>query len=311
VIDVLIAHGDEASKQGLLSAFAGLDYKLTEAGNGRQALDLLLASDAPRVALVDWDLAGIDGQVLCGLVRDLHLATPPYVILLAGAGHHDEVALGLEAGAHDCVRTPVDAAELRARVEAGRRFIELSRERAATAKAMPTPRCDDALTGVLGSEAIVRRLEQELARAVRDRAELSIGLLDVDGLERVNECCGRAAGDAVLREVVGRATLLLRPFDVIGRLGGEEFLIILPKTGELDIASVLDRLRAAMKAEPFSHGGHELAVTVSAGGATGREEAAGELLAEAERTLAEAKAGGRDRVIAGRKIELEALRTRE
>ena len=246
---------------------------------------------------------------------DVGVVRPGEEVLEIGGVPAEQVgvdgALGLEAGAHDCVRTPVDAAELRARVEAGRRFIELSRERAATAKAMPTPRCDDALTGVLGSEAIVRRLEQELARAVRDRAELSIGLLDVDGLERVNECCGRAAGDAVLREVVGRATLLLRPFDVIGRLGGEEFLIILPKTGELDIASVLDRLRAAMKAEPFSHGGHELAVTVSAGGATGREEAAGELLAEAERTLAEAKAGGRDRVIAGRKIELEALRTRE
>ena len=310
-MDVLIAHGGVASRQGLVKALAGLDYHLIEAGDGRQALDLLLAGDAPRVALVNWDLAGIDGQVLCGLVRDFHLATPPYVILLAGAGHHDEVALGLEAGAHDCVRTPVDAAELRARLEAGRRFVELSRERAATSKPRPVPLGYDALTGVGGPQAIVRRLEEELARSVRDRAELSIGLLDVDGLERVNECCGRAAGDAVLREVVRRSTLLLRPFDVIGRLVGEELLIILPKTGELDVAAVLDRLRAAMAAEPFSYDGKDLAVTVSVGGATGREESAAELLAEAERTLAEAKAGGRDRVVAGRKIELEALRTRE
>ena len=310
-MDVLIAHGGEASRQGLATALVGLDCRLVEAGDGRQALDILLATDAPRVALVDWDLAGIEGHVLCGLVRDFHFTIPPYVILLAGAGHHDEVAIGLEAGAHDCVRMPVDAAELRARVEAGRRFVELPRERAAAPKAMPRPLSYDPLTGVGGSEAIVRRLDAELARSLRDRAELSIGLLDIEGLAHVNESFGRAAGDAVLREAVRRATLLLRPFDVIGRLADEEVLIILPKTGELDVAAVLDRVRVAMAAEPFAHAGKELAVTVSAGGATGREESAGELLAEAARTLAEAQASGRDRVVAGRKIELEAIRTRE
>ena len=70
-MDVLIAHGGVASRQGLVKALAGLDYHLIEAGDGRQALDLLLAGDAPRVALVNWDLAGIDGQVLCGLVLSL------------------------------------------------------------------------------------------------------------------------------------------------------------------------------------------------------------------------------------------------
>ena len=308
---VLIAHGSEAPRQGLAKALTGLDYHLVEAGDGRHALELLLARDAPRVALVDWDLVGVEGPELCGLVRDFHHAVPPYIILLAGVGHHGEVAFGLGAGAHDCVRTPVDAAELRARVETGWRFIKLPAATAVASNVVSTALCDDALTGVGSRETIVRRLDEELARALRDRAELSIGLLDVDGLARVNECCGRAAGDHVLREIVRRAKLLLRPFDVIGRLGGEEFLIILPKTGELDVEAVLDRLRSAMAAEPFSHAGQMLEITVSLGGATGREESAGELLAEAARTLAEAKASGRDRVVAGRRIELEAMRVRE
>ncbi len=124
-MDVLIAHHGEAPRKGLVTALSGQEYELLEVTGGDEALGLLLAGDAPRVALVDWDLPGIDGPELCRLVRDFHLDAPPYVILLAGGPHHDEVALGLESGANDCVRTPVTAGELRARIEMGRRLVEL------------------------------------------------------------------------------------------------------------------------------------------------------------------------------------------
>jgi len=124
-MDVLIAYHGEAPRKGLAKALSGRGYELLEVAVGDEALGLLLAHDAPRVALVDWDLPGIDGPELCRLVRDFHLDDPPYIILLAAGPHHDEVALGLESGANDCVRTPVAADELRARVEMGRRFVEL------------------------------------------------------------------------------------------------------------------------------------------------------------------------------------------
>ena len=164
---------------------------------------------------------------------------------------------------------------------------------------------------MLPREEAVQRLDEELARARREHQELGVGILDVDGLARVNESFGRPAGDAVLREVVRRARGVLRPYDVVGRLDGEEFLIVLSKMSEPDITDVLHRLRGAMSAEPFSHDGHELEVTVTLGGVSGSEESAGELIARAQRSLDEAQAGGPDRVVAGRPPVLEAMLVRE
>ena len=305
-MDVLIAHGGEASRQSLARALEGRDHGLLEAADGGEALERLLAADAPRVALVDWDLSGIEGPELCRLVRDFHLEKSPYVILLAAAAHHGEVAVGLEAGANDCVRTPVSGAELRARIEMARRFIELPWGREKTASG---PLRGDAPTGVRSHEEIVQRLDEELARAQRDGAELSIGILDIGGLARVNERCGRRTGDAVLQEVIARARTRLRPFDAIGRLGGEEFLIVIPKTGELDVAGVLERLRGAMAAEPFTHDGEELGVTVGIGGITAEGESPGELIAAAEAALAAARSKGPNSVVVGREVTLEAVLT--
>lgn len=124
-MDVLIAHGGEGSRRGLAKALRPLGLRITEAADGADALEALLAEEAPRIALVDWDLPRIEGPELCRLVRDFHVEDPPYVILLAGPTHSHEAPAGLQAGAHDCVRTPVTAAELRARVEMARRFMDL------------------------------------------------------------------------------------------------------------------------------------------------------------------------------------------
>ncbi len=299
-MDVLIAHGGEASRRGLVTALGPLGLNLTEAADGADALDALLGDDMPGIALIDWDLPRIEGPELCRLVHDFRIERPPYVILLAGTAHGDEVQLGLKAGAHDCVRTPVTPDELRARVEMARRFVELPWGRTDS-------RCADALTGVLAREDAVQRLDHERARARREHQELSVGILDVDGLARVNESAGRPAGDAVLREVVRRLRAGLRAYDVVGRLDGEEFLIVLSNTCGSDVAEVLGRLRRAMAAEPFEHGGHRLDITVTLGGATGGEESAGELIAKARRSLDEAQAAGPDRVVAGLAPVLEAV----
>ena len=299
-MDVLIAHGGEASRRGLVKALRPLDVSLMEVDDGADALEALLGDGVPGIALIDWDLPRIEGPELCRLVRDFHIVHPPYVILLAGTPHGNEVPLGLKAGAHDCVRTPVTPDELRARVEMARRFVELPWGRAGSG-------CADALTGVLAREDAVQRLDHELVRARREHQELSIGILDVDGLARVNETAGRAAGDAVLREVVRRLRAGLRAYDVIGRVDGEEFLLILSNTCEPDVVEVLGRLRREVAAEPFEHGGHLFDLTVTLGGATGGEQSAGELIATARRALDEAQAAGPDRVVVGLAPLLEAV----
>lgn len=304
-MDVLIAHGSEASRRALAASLAVLEsqgVRLREAADGPEALEALLAEEPPRVALIDWDVPRIEGPELCRLVRDFHVVDPPYVILLAGTAHHDHIELGLTAGAHDCVRTPVASAELQARVEMARRVVELPWGHGEVCGGA----CAD-LEGVLGRGAAVQRLDGELARARRDRADLSIGLVDVDGLEAVNESLGRAAGDAVLVELIARLRPLLRPYDAVGRLDGEEFLIIVSRTTEHDVGEVFARVRAAVSEAPFLSEGHALDVSVSVGAATGREQNAGELIAAARRALAEAQSSGPDTVIGAHKPLLEAV----
>src|SRR5665647_964306 len=114
-------------------------------GEGMETLELLLQEHAPRLAVVDWDMPGLDGPELCRLVRDYHLDGPPYIVLLA-AGRHPDIEAGFEAGANDCIRTPARAAEIRDRVDAGWRFVQVPWERArrgATLEAVRSLDTDD------------------------------------------------------------------------------------------------------------------------------------------------------------------------
>jgi DNA-binding response OmpR family regulator len=132
-MELLIAHKDAAARAALARAITiggSEDLEVIESGDGTETLELLLRDDAPRLAVVDWDLPGLDGPELCRLVRDFHLSGPPYIVLLAARCHPD-IEEGLEAGANDCIRTPAGAAEIRERVIAGRRFVEVPWEKAA------------------------------------------------------------------------------------------------------------------------------------------------------------------------------------
>jgi DNA-binding response OmpR family regulator len=131
-MQLFIAHKAAAARAALARAISdGWDGELEviESGDGPEAVEVLLQDDAPRLAVVDWDLPGLDGPELCRLVRDFHLGGPPYIVLLA-ASRHADIEEGLEAGANDCIRTPARAAEIRDRVDAGRRFVQVPWERA-------------------------------------------------------------------------------------------------------------------------------------------------------------------------------------
>ena len=140
-MDVLIAHGSAGSRRALVKALKGHGYAVLETRDGPETLDALLEPDSPRLAILDWDLPGIDGAEICRLVRHYRLAGPPYLVLLAAGRDGTEITAGLEAGANDCLRTPVSGSELRARVYAGRCFVELPWERADRLATTAEPSC--------------------------------------------------------------------------------------------------------------------------------------------------------------------------
>ena len=159
----------------------------------------------------------------------------------------------------------------------------------------------DATTRIANRRRFDEVLEEEWQRAVRQRATISILLLDVDHFKSYNDLYGHLAGDECLRLVAEIISgVLHRPSDVVARFGGEEFAIVLPNTAASGAAEMAEHVRLAVRAASVKHEAVPQGIlTVSLGGATAapqRDEASTELLAAADRALYQAKRGGRDRV---------------
>lgn len=156
----------------------------------------------------------------------------------------------------------------------------------------------DQLTGSLSRRGFMAAVDREIARCRRYARPVTLAVLDVDHFKRVNDTHGHPAGDAVLRQLVGRCTSMLRPVDLVGRLGGEEFALLLPETGISAAALTIERVRAAIAAEPFEIGtSHPLRVTASFGlTALDTHDDADTWLQRADTGLYAAKRGGRDRI---------------
>lgn len=155
----------------------------------------------------------------------------------------------------------------------------------------------DELTGLPNRRFVLRQLAAMLSRARRHDGTLSVLVVDADHFKALNDRHGHAAGDAVLRVLAERLGDRVRREDVVGRIGGEEFVVALPDTGPDGAAAVAEDLRSGVAAGPVRLPGVDVPVTVSVGWATwdGAEPLDG-LLGRADRALYEAKAAGRDRV---------------
>lgn len=158
----------------------------------------------------------------------------------------------------------------------------------------------DVLTGVANRRAFTEALELELETATEQRRPVSLVMLDVDHFKRINDTWGHAAGDDVLKTVCERLEEALRPDDLLGRLGGEEFAVLLPGCGEGEARRVAERLRGQIANPPIrTRDGTEIEVTASFGGVTVDRypaPSADGILGRSDRALYDSKESGRDRV---------------
>jgi diguanylate cyclase len=183
------------------------------------------------------------------------------------------------------VRTRLHAAE--------RRIHELEAELARMRELV----CEDQLTGSLNRRGLVSVLEHTLARVQRSRSPVSVALLDMDNFKKLNDTHGHAAGDAALVHLVRIAKHTLREMDVVGRFGGEEFLIVLPDTALEDAVRAIERVQAALHRHVFLYGGASVPLTFSAGVIlcrAGDDQAA--VVRRADKALYQAKDAGKNRV---------------
>jgi len=155
----------------------------------------------------------------------------------------------------------------------------------------------DSLTAVWNHKAILKILERELVRAERDHQSVGVILIDVDHFKAINDNHGHAAGDSVLRSLAGEITAMLRPYDSLGRYGGEEFIIVAPSCDLRETGELAERIRMHVAACRFMAAGASIQVSLSLGVATGERIADFEKTLHASDTaMYEAKDAGRNRV---------------
>ena len=279
------------------------NLEFTAVTDGNEAWSVLESPEPPNLVLLDWMLPGVDGIELCRRIRTMGgNGSYIYTVMLTAKDRKSHLLMAMAAGADDYLAKPVDPSELRARILVGKRILELQ-------QSLRFAATHDFLTKLFNREEILASLKREIARSERDDKPVTIILADLDHFKKVNDCLGHAAGDSVLKEVAERLISDLREYDLVGRYGGEEFLMILPNCNLVTGSRRADEIRSLLSNTPITTTFAKVPVTVSMG-VTSNEAGASitieSLLQQADRSLYEAKAAGRNRVQAFASTEAAA-----
>lgn len=294
---VLVAD-DHATTRRLIADILEIDgHEVYSVSDGAQAL-AALSRDEFHIALVDWMMPHVNGVQLCQTIRQQSADSYLYIILVTGRGQTEDLVTGMEAGADDYLVKPFSSGELRARLRAAERMARLQQQLRDEGKRSAALALTDELTGLPNRRAVLQRLDEEMERTGREGRPLSVILVDLDRFKRVNDGFGHGAGDEVLVEFARRLRSKVRSYDVVARIGGDEFLVLLPGVPQHDAVSIAERLRDAVASAHFgADGGRAHGVTASFGVAllvAGASESG--LLADADAALYLAKNNGGNQV---------------
>jgi diguanylate cyclase (GGDEF)-like protein len=299
---ILVADDDSISRRLMQHTLQRFGYQVVLAENGRRAAEILSGVEGPRLALVDWMMPELDGPGLCREVRHLHRdGAYIYILLLTSKQSRDNIVAGLEAGADDYITKPCQPAELRARLNTGRRILSLEEKLVRAREEMRFKATHDALTAIWNRGTILSLAARELARSARENKPTSILLCDIDHFKLVNDNYGHLVGDSILQEVAKRLAASVRPYDAVGRYGGEEFLIVLRDCDSSSLAFRCDEVRHGISESPFVTDGCRLSISISIGAVTcpprDQDTSIERALSWADAALYKAKTGGRNRTV--------------
>jgi len=298
-MQILIAEDELISRRLLQVTLEKWDYQVVAACDGAQAWDRLQEAEAPRLAILDWMMPGLSGPEVCANVRQQAREPYTYILLLTARTQKQDLIEGMEAGADDYITKPFDAQELKVRLRAGRRILDLQAELVAAREALREQATHDPLTCLWNRSSIMDILTREMAKAEREASSVGVIMADLDHFKEINDTFGHLAGDAVLREAAKRMQASMRSYDAVGRYGGEEFLIVLPGSTNSTAVHLAERLRSALSREPVRLAESSVAFTISLGvskSIPGERMSPELVIRAADEALYRAKDLGRNRV---------------
>lgn len=297
---ILLAEDDPVTRMLMTRFLNKAGYAVDAVENGAEALDRMTQRYYP-ILITDWEMPEMDGVTLCRTVRALQLDGYVYTLLLTAKDAKEHIIAGLEAGADDYIVKPVHEPELIARLNAGRRILDLEQSLRAANERNRLMSITDALTGAFNRRYLIDQLPREVERARRYAYPLSVLMCDIDHFKRVNDERGHAAGDEVLEQFAARVHRAIRcNSDWLARYGGEEFIVVLPETAFDGAMLVAEKIRKLTSESPFLTRAGDARVTASFGVASTGPQGPDlllkveHLIRTADECLYASKAGGRN-----------------
>jgi len=297
-LKILVVDDSPIYRKLVEQSLAKEPHSILFAKNGREALEVF-AAHQPALVITDWTMPDISGLELCQRIRRDFQQQYVYLILITSNTNKQQVIEGLAAGADDYLTKPFHSGELVARVGVGRRIIELHRQVQAKNRQLEELALTDPLTGLPNRRAIDIWANHQISAAARHDFSLWVVLVDLDHFKRINDSYGHDAGDTVLKRLSELLKSNTRQSNMCGRLGGEEFLLVLTHADKEQATIAVDRIRKRFEVEEFKFGDEMTTVTASfgvAGFRGSRPPAFNTLVTRADAALYAAKNKGRNRV---------------
>jgi two-component system chemotaxis response regulator CheY len=299
----LIADDDRITTAILAGAMTSWGFETTVAHDGDEAWAALTAGPVPEMVIVDWMMPGLDGIELCQRMRNNATLATTYVMLLTAKTKRVDLVAGLDAGADDYMTKPIDPEELRARVQVGVRVATLQRRLSEQVNELQAAR--DHLTRVASTDVLTELKSRrgwfeiaagEFSRSRRYKRAVSLLIVDLDFFKRVNDTYGHDAGDRVLQTFAALLRLECRQSDVVGRIGGEEFAVLLPEATVRAAQRLASRISAACRSLRVETAAGEVSCTCSVGISELRadDHTIDDVMRRADVALYEAKRAGRN-----------------
>ncbi|MEO6391695.1 MAG: diguanylate cyclase [Pyrinomonadaceae bacterium] len=258
---ILIAEDNPVARRVLKATLTQWGHEVVSTVDGQAALDVLAATDPPLLAILDWELPKLDGTDICRKVRELGSSTPPYLILLTARNSREALVEGLAAGADDFLTKPFDQSELQVRLQAASRIVDLQQslatrvrdleqaivERQRAEEALRLLSLTDDLTGLLNRRGFFNLAEHQLKMARRQDYGSMLVYGDLDGLKAINDSLGHSVGSDAISAMAEVLRLNFRDSDLLARMGGDEFVVLVANVQCTDGPAVLNRLQRSVE----------------------------------------------------------------
>lgn len=301
---VLIVDDTKTDRLLLKFHLSKLGYSIIEASGGQEGITKFIehCQDLDLI-LMDVQMPGLNGFETVKSIRSIQQQQKQEwlpVIFLSASTEDDDIVDGILAGGDDYLVKPVNQRILAVKMLAMKRIADMRRRLVESNSVLERLASTDYLTGAANRRAFESTLEYEMTSTQRSGRSLACGMLDLDKFKLVNDKFGHDAGDAVLVSVVARIKNILKEGDFIGRLGGEEFGIILTNISEDDVQSVFELYRECIAKIPMTYKNTDISMTASIGVALYHQDSLEDkssLLKKADQLLYEAKNTGRNKVI--------------